>query len=60
MTYPGGLGERVFLDESGAQANMTRLGGPWPVGRRCVDPTPHGPFRGGRRRRCSARSGARA
>lgn len=32
----------VFLDESGAQTNMTRLYGRSPVGERCVDHTPHG------------------
>jgi transposase len=32
----------VFLDESGAQTNMTRLYGRAPVGERCVDHTPHG------------------
>lgn len=31
----------VFLDESGAQSNMTRLYGRAPVGSRCVDHTPH-------------------
>ena len=32
----------VFLDESGAQTNMTRLYGRAPVGQRCIDHTPHG------------------
>lgn len=32
----------VFLDESGAQSNMTRLYGRAPGGERCVDHTPHG------------------
>jgi len=32
----------VFLDESGAQSNMTRLYGRAPIGERCVDHTPHG------------------
>ena len=32
----------VFLDESGAQSNMTRLYGRSPVGQRCNDHTPHG------------------
>jgi transposase len=32
----------VFLDESGAKTNMTRLYGRSPVGERCVDHTPHG------------------
>lgn len=32
----------VFLDESGAQTNMTRWYGRSPVGERCVDHTPHG------------------
>ena len=32
----------VFLDESGAKTNMTRLYGRAPVGERCVDRTPHG------------------
>ena len=32
----------VFLDESGAQTNMTRLYGRAPIGQRCVDRTPHG------------------
>jgi len=32
----------VFLDESGAKTNMTRLYGRAPVGERCVDHTPHG------------------
>lgn len=32
----------VFLDESGAKTNMTRLYGRTPIGQRCVDRTPHG------------------
>ena len=32
----------VFLDESGAKTNMTRLYGRAPIGQRCVDRTPHG------------------
>jgi len=32
----------VFLDESGAQSNMTRLYGRAPIGERCNDHTPHG------------------
>lgn len=32
----------VFLDESGAQSNMTRLVGRAPIGERCVGHTPHG------------------
>jgi transposase len=32
----------VFLDESGAKTNMTRLYGRAPVGERCVDATPYG------------------
>jgi len=32
----------VFLDESGAKTNMTRLYGRAPIGERCVDHTPHG------------------
>jgi len=32
----------VFLDESGAKTNMTRLYGRAPVGERCIDYTPHG------------------
>lgn len=32
----------VFLDESGAQSNMTRLYGRAPIGERCVDHIPHG------------------
>lgn len=35
-------GSFIFLDESGAQSNMTRLYGRAPVGERCVDHTPHG------------------
>jgi len=36
------LSSLVFLDESGAKTNMTRLYGRAPVGERCVDRTPHG------------------
>jgi len=32
----------IFLDESGAQSNMTRLYGRSMIGTRCVDRTPHG------------------
>lgn len=32
----------IFLDESAAQSNMTRLYGRSPVGTRCVGRTPHG------------------
>lgn len=32
----------IFLDESGARTNMTRLYGRAPVGERCIDRTPHG------------------
>ncbi|MGN6625777.1 MAG: IS630 family transposase [Tepidisphaeraceae bacterium] len=32
----------VFVDESGARTNMTRLYGWGPVGERVVDPVPHG------------------
>jgi transposase len=32
----------IFLDESGAKTNMTRLYGRSSVGERCVDHTPHG------------------
>ncbi len=32
----------VFLDESGAKTNMTRLYGRSLIGQRCVDATPHG------------------
>jgi len=32
----------VFLDETGAKTNMTRLYGRAAVGERCVDPTPQG------------------
>lgn len=32
----------VFLDESGAKTNMTRLYGRAPIGERCVDRTAHG------------------
>ena len=32
----------VFLDESGAQTDMTRLYGRAPIGERCVDRVPHG------------------
>lgn len=35
-------GSFVFLDESGAQTNMTRLYGRSLVGERCNDATPHG------------------
>lgn len=35
-------GSFVFLDESGAQSNMTRLYGRAPIGERCNDHTPHG------------------
>lgn len=35
-------GSFVFLDESGAQSNMTRLYGRAPIGERCHDHTPHG------------------
>jgi len=35
----------VFLDESGAKTNMTRLYGRAPGGERCVDHTPHGHWR---------------
>jgi hypothetical protein len=53
----------VFLDETGAKTNMTRLYGRAPVGERCVDHTPHGhwktmtllgamPLGGVMRRRC--------
>lgn len=35
-------GSFVFLDESGAKTNMTRLYGRAPVGERCTDHTPHG------------------
>jgi len=35
----------VFLDESGAKTNMTRLYGRVPGGERCVDHTPHGHWR---------------
>jgi transposase len=35
-------GDFVFLDESGAKTNMTRLYGRAPGGTRCVDRTPHG------------------
>ena len=35
-------GAFVFLDESGAQSNMTRLYGRAPIGERCNDHTPHG------------------
>lgn len=37
-----GPGRFVFLDESGAKTNMTRLVGRASVGERCVDHTPHG------------------
>jgi len=36
------LSKLVFLDESGAKTNMTRLRGRAKEGRRCVDDTPHG------------------
>ena len=32
----------IFLDESGAKTNMTRLYGRAPIGERCIDRTPHG------------------
>jgi transposase len=32
----------VFLDESGAKTNMTRLRGRAKAGQRCIDDTPHG------------------
>ena len=32
----------VFLDETGAKSNMTRLYGRAPKGKRLVDKTPHG------------------
>jgi transposase len=35
-------GSFVFLDETGAKTNMTRLYGRSMVGERCVDHTPHG------------------
>ena len=35
-------GQLVFLDESGAKTNMTRLYGRAPIGERCVDRAPHG------------------
>ncbi len=35
-------GSFVFLDESGAKTNMTRLYGRAPIGERCIDHTPHG------------------
>ncbi len=35
-------GSFVFLDESGAKTNMTRLYGRSPIGERCVDHTPDG------------------
>jgi transposase len=35
-------GQLIFLDESGAQSNMTRLYGRSPIGTRCIDRTPHG------------------
>jgi transposase len=37
-----GAGRFVFLDESGAKTNMTRLYGRARVGERCTDRTPHG------------------
>jgi transposase len=36
---PGSL---IFLDESGAKTDMTRLYGRAPIGERCVDRTPYG------------------
>lgn len=36
------LDSLVFLDESGAQSNLTRLVGRSPRGQRCVDRRPHG------------------
>lgn len=35
----------VFLDESGARTNMTRLYGRAPIGQRCLFATPHGHWR---------------
>jgi len=35
--------KRIFLDESGAKTNMTRLYGRAPVGERCVDHAPQLP-----------------
>ena len=35
-------GSFVFPDESGAKTDMTRLYGRAPIGKRCVDHTPHG------------------
>ena len=35
-------GQFIFLDESGAQTDMTRRYGRSPGGERCVDKTPHG------------------
>lgn len=35
----------VFLDESSATTNMTRLYGRSPIGDRCIDRTPHGHWR---------------
>ncbi len=32
----------IFIDETGASTNMTRLCGRSPVGERCVSPVPHG------------------
>ena len=32
----------IFLDESGAQSNLTRLYGRAPKDQRCLDHTPHG------------------
>lgn len=32
----------VFIDETGAATNMTRLRGRAPIGERCVSPVPHG------------------
>ena len=34
----------VFVDESGANTKMTRLGGRAPVGERLVTPLPHGHY----------------
>lgn len=36
------LGRLIFIDESGAKTNMTRLYGRAPRGQRVVDATPHG------------------
>lgn len=32
----------IFIDETGASTNMTRLRGRAPIGERCVSPVPHG------------------